>query len=110
LTPGAEKALSTWTWPGNVRELRNTIERACLVADGAHLTERDVRAVPRDHAPSTPTTGTLAAVERDRIAQVLDECAGNRTQTARRLGLDRRSLNRRLERYGLEAYPLRSTP
>lgn len=111
LTPGAEKALSTWTWPGNVRELRNTLERACLVADGAHLTERDVRAVPaHDHAPAAQTAGTLAAVERDRIAQVLDECAGNRAQTARRLGLDRRSLYRRLERYGLEAYPPKDKP
>jgi DNA-binding NtrC family response regulator len=64
LTPGAERVLSSWTWPGNVRELRNAIERACLVADGAHLTERDIQ-----------------------------------------LGLDRRSLYRRLERYGLDASP-----
>jgi DNA-binding NtrC family response regulator len=103
LTPAAEQALSSSTWPGNVRELRNTIERACLVADGAQLTDRDVRAVSARE--DGPTNGTLAALERDRIAQVLDECAGNKAQAARRLGLDRRSLYRRLERYGLEATP-----
>ena len=106
LTPGAERVLSSWTWPGNVRELRNAIERACLVADGAHLTERDIRSVsPPDQSPETPENGTLAALERDRIAQVLAECAGNKALAARRLGLDRRSLYRRLERYGLDASP-----
>jgi len=104
LTPAAEQALSTCFWPGNVRELRNTIERACLVAEGTQLTERDVRAVPAGPAPpAASATGTLAAVERDRIAQVLEECGGNKKEAARRLGLDRRSLYRRLARYGLTA-------
>lgn len=102
LTPAAEHALSSWTWPGNVRELRNTIERACLVADGVQLTERDVRITAAlNRTPETPGVGTLAALERDRIVQVLEECGGNKAQAARRLGLDRRSLYRRLERYGL---------
>jgi len=108
LTPGAEQALSSWTWPGNVRELRNAIERACLVADGAHLTERDVRAASvqsEDQSSDAPASGTLAALERDRIAQVLAACAGNKALAARRLGLDRRSLYRRLERYGLDVSP-----
>jgi DNA-binding NtrC family response regulator len=60
---------------------------------------------PPDQSPETPENGTLAALERDRIAQVLAECAGNKALAARRLGLDRRSLYRRLERYGLDASP-----
>jgi two-component system response regulator HydG len=109
LTPAAEQALMDWAWPGNVRELRNVVERACLVADGPYLTERQV--VPRDPTPAgavapaaataAPPAGTLADLERDRIAQVLADCQGNKARAARRLGLDRRSLYRRIERYGL---------
>ncbi len=109
LTPGAEQALMDWAWPGNVRELRNIIERACLVVDGAYLSELDV--VPRDSTPAShtaatragaaPVDHTLADLEREHIAQVLAACDGNKAQAARSLGLDRRSLYRRIERYGL---------
>ena len=115
LTPAAEQALMDWRWPGNVRELRNIIERACLVADGSYLTEREV--VPRDPTPASaaaaartgvPTDRSLAHLERDHIAQVLAACDGNKARAARSLGLDRRSLYRRIERYGLDARPGRA--
>ena len=102
LTRTAEQAMLASSWPGNIRELRNTIERACMVAEGAQLTERDLALAPPDERPpDAPAAGSLAALERDRIVQVLEECGGNKAQAARRLGLDRRSLYRRLERYGL---------
>jgi len=110
LTRAGEQALLDWTWPGNVRELRNIIERACLVADGVYLTDREV--VPQDPTPAgdaaprrgteRPVDHTLADLERDHIAQVLEACDGNKARAARRLGLDRRSLYRRIERYGLD--------
>jgi DNA-binding NtrC family response regulator len=115
LTPAAEQALMDWEWPGNVRELRNIIERACLVAEGAFLTEREV--VPRNpmpaHTPVAAGSGapeansTLAHLERDHIAQVLEACGGNKVHAARTLGLDRRSLYRRMARYGLARTPAR---
>ncbi len=102
LTRDAEQAILSSSWPGNVRELRNTMERACMIAEGAHLTVRDLGLlVPEQRPPDAPAPGSLAAVERDHIAQVLEQCGGNKAQAARRLGLDRRSLYRRLERYGL---------
>ena len=113
LTRAGEQALLDWTWPGNVRELRNIIERACLVADGVYLTDREL--VPHDPTPAgdaAPRRGTerrsdhtLADLERDHIAQVLDACDGNKARAARSLGLDRRSLYRRIERYGLDQTP-----
>ena len=113
LTRAGEQALLDWTWPGNVRELRNIIERACLVADGVYLTDREV--MPRDPTPARdaaprrgterPGDHTLADLERDHIVQVLDACDGNKARAARSLGLDRRSLYRRIERYGLDQTP-----
>jgi transcriptional regulator of acetoin/glycerol metabolism len=94
------------TWPGNVRELRNVLERACMLADGPTLTERDVSAaMPASRVP-TPVAGTTApegleAVEREHIVRVLGEVRGNKLAAARRLGISRRTLYRRLERHGL---------
>ena len=75
------------TWPGNVRELRNVLERACMLADGPTLTERDVSAAmpaARTAVPApaaTPPEG-LEAVEREHIVRVLGEAA--RQQAGRR--------------------------
>jgi two-component system response regulator HydG len=107
VSPRAEQLLMQWSWPGNVRELRNTVERACLIADGVALTEREIGAsLGYALAPlSDPSGGeggrTLAAFERDHIVRVLGECGGNKSEAARRLGLDRRSLYRRLDRFAL---------
>jgi DNA-binding NtrC family response regulator len=110
VSPRAEQLLMRWRWPGNVRELRNTLERACLMADGSTLTEREIgaalggAALPVGRAEGATPEGdrTLAEVERDQIARVLRESGGNKAKAARRLGLDRRSLYRRLERFAIE--------
>jgi DNA-binding NtrC family response regulator len=102
LTAEAERALFGWHWPGNVRELRNTLERACLTSEGGLLSSKDLRLGPGSgSAASPPRQGTLAALERERIGDVLDECGGNKAEAARRLGIDRRSLYRRIDQYGL---------
>ena len=110
LTPQAERLLVEREWLGNVRELRNVLERACMLADGPVLTERDLGgAMPaRDRPPQRrrepqPQGRTLAqditAVEREHIVRVLREAGGNKVAAAARLGVSRRTLYRRLEQY-----------
>jgi two-component system, NtrC family, response regulator HydG len=119
LTPGAEALLTDSPWEGNVRELRNVIERACILADGEFVTERELSvslppivtmtAVPGSPAPAaTPVQPTekvesdlLVNVERDHIQRALVRTGGNKKAAAQMLGLSRRALYRRLERLDL---------
>jgi len=103
VSSSAERILMSFTWPGNVRELRNVLERACMLADAPTLTERDVSsAMPAARAAvAAPPPEGLQAVEREHIVRVLSEARGNKLAAARRLGISRRTLYRRLERHGL---------
>ena len=104
VSAGAERLLMAGQWLGNVRELRNVLERACMLADGRTLTERDVGAampVFRVPVPMTARVTDLEAVEREHILRVLAEVHGNKRTAALRLGISRRTLYRRLERHGL---------
>jgi two-component system response regulator HydG len=116
LTPGAERLLTAAPWDGNVRELRNVIERACILADGEFVTERDLAvSMPLPDVSVTPQSGDSAAaatspdadllvnVERDHIQRALVRAGGNKKAAAKMLGLSRRALYRRLERLDLAA-------
>jgi DNA-binding NtrC family response regulator len=115
LTPGAERLLGAARWDGNVRELRNVLERACILADGDFITEKElaismppvaytgVRVLNHGQAPS-PASGEedlLVNVEREHIQRALMRARGNKKAAARMLGLSRRALYRRLERLDL---------
>jgi len=114
LTVGAEYQLQHADWPGNVRELRNCIERAALLAPGATISEREItralglppaRLVPQlprvSAAPGTEMASPAARqdLERGHIVETLRQVRGNRMAAARMLGISRRALYRRLERY-----------
>ncbi|MBV1857607.1 MAG: sigma 54-interacting transcriptional regulator [Nannocystaceae bacterium] len=81
-------------WPGNVRQLRNVVLRT-LVLHGAVEVGALARALDEDGAHSGDGND-----ERQRIAEALEACAGNQTQAAKRLGISRRTLVDRLDRYG----------
>lgn len=98
--------LGEYDYPGNVRELENLIERGVALAQGAALTagalppalaERAIQVI-REKEGHLPT---LEEREADCIRWVLDQSSGNRTRTARILGIDRVSLWRKLKRQGL---------
>jgi two-component system, NtrC family, response regulator len=98
----------TAEWRGNVRELRNVLERACMLAEPGTLSERDVAVAMPSPADASQADGVededsddLGAVEREHIIRVLAELRGNKVAAARRLGISRRTLYRRLERHGL---------
>jgi DNA-binding NtrC family response regulator len=112
LTPGAERLLQQAPWDGNVRELRNVIERACILADGDFITERELAVsmpvlqvpagVPQPAAAQpSADTDLLVNVEREHIQRALMRANGNKKAAARMLGLSRRALYRRLERLDL---------
>ena len=113
LTPGAERVLAMAPWDGNVRELRNVIERACILADGDFITERELsismppaRQIHQSSAAATAqdaaaSADLLVTVEREHIQRALVRARGNKKAAARMLGLSRRALYRRLERLDL---------
>ena len=116
LSADARDALVGYAWPGNVRELRNALERALVLATdtitAADLPERLHDASHRIRPP-TPTgadvRGQLAEVERAAIVAALEADSGNQTRAARRLGLSRRALIYKMEKYGLKPPPSRDT-
>jgi DNA-binding NtrC family response regulator len=108
LTSEAAHLLLGYEWPGNVRQLQNCIERAMTLTQTDHLTPLDLPENIRGAQPSAPREGlephpehvlSLEEVERRYIEQVLALSGDNKSQAARLLGLDRRTLYRKLERY-----------
>ena len=108
LSAAAVDGLQRYAWPGNVRELRNAMERAALLCGGElilpeHLPTR-VRAALETPAaaaaiPATPAALQLEAIERGAILEALRQHRHNRTETARALGISRRALLYKLQRY-----------
>jgi transcriptional regulator with PAS, ATPase and Fis domain len=90
-------------WPGNVRELENTIERALVLGAGDVIDVADLPDSIRG-APSKPAGvdgRRLADIEREHIAGTLESVAGNKAAAARVLGLDRKTLYRKLAQHGI---------
>jgi len=108
LTPEAAERLTRYGWPGNVRELRNAMERAVAMCAGHDLSVDDLPDRIRQYKPGpdgrgTPDTQlTLEEVERLHILRVLDVHGGNKLATSQALGIDRKTLYRKLLRYGVE--------
>jgi two-component system response regulator HydG len=112
ISPEALRLLTGYAWPGNVRELENAIERAVAVAKGSVILPSDLPPeIGGGSEPgATPETGgllgtvgnrpTLAELERRYIQLVLGEVGGNKKKAAEKLGIDRRTLYRALERGG----------
>jgi transcriptional regulator with PAS, ATPase and Fis domain len=101
LTSEARQALLHYPWPGNVRELRNVLERAAILCDGAPIDTHHLTLQSGAQAVRSDTTD-LGALERTTIAKVLQECRGNKTKAARRLGVSRTQLHLRIRKYRLE--------
>ncbi len=111
-TDEALEVLSNYHWPGNVRELRNCIERALLKTRGLRIEKADLltvfgpvlpRSLEKRPRAATSFTGdqTLESVERSQIERVLAECGWNRSAAAKILGISRRTLFNKIQRYGL---------
>ncbi len=104
--------LTAYSWPGNVRELENAIERAVAFARGAVITPEDLPERVRTSggasaliARSVEQNMTLRELEREYILEVLRRTGGNKSRAAELLGLDRKTLYRRLDEYRADGAP-----
>jgi len=96
-------------WPGNVRELRNVVERAVVLVEGSEITERDLRFAPRPVAERPPADGpapkqgplALEEAERQHVLRAIESTNWRKREAARRLGISRSTLDRKLEKYGI---------
>jgi PAS domain S-box-containing protein len=107
LTPEAMEKLIAYTWPGNVRELRNTVEYAFVLCNSGgitvgHLPPKIVAlgAGTCSESPAAPADDR-DRVEREALLRALEQSGGNRTETARRLGVSRVTVWKRMKKYGL---------
>ncbi len=103
----AMNALSSYAWPGNVRELENTIERLCQFSKGGIITLEDLPSkmnskVKFHHSHLFEGMPSLDEIERRYLLHVLDVTKQNRSQAAEILGINRRTLYRMAERFGID--------
>ena len=109
LSAAAAQKLLAYDWPGNVRELQNAIEGAVALTQYEELTVDDLPEKVRDYKSSHVIVAgddpeqlpTMDEVERRYVVRVLDAVHGNKALAARILGFDRKTLYRKLERYGV---------
>ncbi|WP_288393421.1 sigma-54 dependent transcriptional regulator [uncultured Herbaspirillum sp.] len=106
ISPAAARRLLQHSWPGNVRELRNTMERAAVMSHGAcieveHIELPELAPASAEGAVAIDWEGSLAQavaqVERVMLQRALAAANGNRAEAARRLGISRQQLYRKLE-------------
>jgi len=109
LTSAAAERLACYPWPGNVRELQNCIERAVAFSQFDHVGVEDLpERIGHFKAPRTLIEGNtipstivpVEEMERRYVVQVIEALGGNKASAARALGMDRRTLYRKLERWG----------
>ena len=110
-TADALEMLMSYHWPGNVRELRTAIEHAVVLCRGEKISARDLPASVRSGAALTDpqralarTDLTVSEAEKQLILRALKEAEGNRTLAAKKIGISRRTLHRKLHTYNLEEF------
>jgi len=118
-TPRAMEQMTRYRWPGNVREMKNVIERAIVLAEGEQIDQQDlmlsklpttgdttdVPSVPMEFVPCS-----LADIERKHILATLRATGWNKSQAASLLGIERSTLDRKIQRYELHESSPRRVP
>ena len=112
-TSDAMELLINYSWPGNVRELRTAIEHAVVLCRGEKISARDLPASVRAFSANATADPqrmlarndlTVKEAEKQLLIRALKETKGNRTLAARKIGMSRRTLHRKLHTYGLEEF------
>jgi len=110
-TPRAMQKIMTYSWPGNIRELMNAVERAVVLARAEVLDDAEIALIMEDgvssegavEADHPPQNLSLEGVEKKSILDALDACRGNKSEAARRLGITRKTLRTKLQKYRAES-------
>ncbi|HEN20792.1 MAG TPA: two-component system response regulator, partial [Desulfobacteraceae bacterium] len=108
-TPQAMDRIIRYRWPGNVRELMNAVERGVVLSRSEYLAEDDFplindEAVKGESASSDSGTHPfipLEQVEKETILRTMEMAASNKSEAARRLGITRKTLHKKLKKYGI---------
>ncbi len=109
-TPQAMDRMVRYDWPGNVRELMNAVERGVILCRSEYITEMDFPLSVREPFEQTVDIATVAElpadlpleeVEKTTILKTLESTGGNKSEAARRLGITRRTLHKKLKKYGV---------
>ncbi len=101
LTESGVKALQNYSWPGNVRQLQHMIERLTILAAQGRIDEEAIKQTIEVTEPRDTAGETLADTETEQIRRVLAATGGNKSRAAKILGIERKTLYRKLERMGL---------
>jgi two-component system response regulator HydG len=117
IAPKAMDLLLKYQWPGNVRELENVMERAVILLRGDYISEKELPPAlqqlsseecvcdPADRVSLAGSGLTLSELEKQAVLQMLLDTGGNKSETARRLGVTRRTLQLKLKKYAEEGEP-----
>jgi hypothetical protein len=105
LSPGAIDKMRSYSWPGNVLELRNAMERAVALADGGEILAEHLPGDMMGAGDEGKLRDHVGSVERDAIIKSLADNNYNQTHAARTLGISRRALIYKMEKYGLKPPP-----
>ena len=110
-TPLAMDYLIKYEWPGNVRELENAVERAVILCNGNHVSERELPPSLTKHVTNIELQNsglegmaglTLDEIEKKAIAQTLVKTAGNKSEAAKLLNITRTTLNNKIKKYSIQ--------
>ncbi|HEX7624713.1 MAG TPA: sigma-54-dependent Fis family transcriptional regulator, partial [Anaeromyxobacteraceae bacterium] len=109
-TPATAVALRKYGWPGNIRELENRVKKAVVLAEKPLLAPEDLDLGPESLSPVLPLAQAKEEFQKRYINEVLERNAGNRTKTAKDLGVDPRTIFRHLEKLEAERRGLTLPP
>ena len=105
-TPQAMEKFLSYSWPGNIRELMNAVERAVVLARTDFLDAEDIALMTGNHAVTGGQESdqisprlSLEDVEKKSILDALNNCGGNKSEAARQLGITRKTLRAKLQKY-----------
>ena len=108
-TPLAMDMFLKYAWPGNVRELENAVERAVILLPGDYISEKELPlSITQSYSPedfkvalqsNADSTQSLEEIEKKAILAALEASGGNKSETARKLGINRRTLYKKLEKF-----------
>jgi DNA-binding NtrC family response regulator len=101
LTESGLTVLENYSWPGNVRQLQHMLERLTILAPHGRIDDAAVREAIELTEPRDSASDSLADTEADQIRRVLSATGGNKSRAAKILGIERKTLYRKLERMGL---------
>ena len=105
-TPQSMQKLVKYAWPGNVRELMNAVERAVVLSRAEYIHDEDLALLMADspnssvfEQPVVQENMPLDEVEKRSILEAINNCGGNKSEAARRLGITRKTLRKKLDKY-----------